>query len=41
MEKSLVLIGLNLNTTESETNRIIVKTIINNNSKMDLYRNSK
>ena len=41
MKKNLVLTGLSLNTIESDTNRIRVKTIINNGSKTDLYLNNK
>jgi hypothetical protein len=37
VKDNLVLIGLNLNIIESEIREIRVKTIIKNNSKMDLY----
>jgi hypothetical protein len=37
MKDKPVLTGLYLNIIESETSEITVKTIIKNNSKMDLY----
>ncbi len=36
-KENLVLIGLNPNIRDKERMEITVKTIINNNSKMDLY----
>jgi len=37
MKENLVLIGLNPKIKDKERMDITVKTIINNNSKMDLY----